>query len=98
MTAGEEDGQIQFYRVYRVRPEERDNLYPHAILMNCGLPRNGLHPVRMLRDYLVQPDPDNPDLYLGKSYFAVGPLRLAPTFFLLERYKRIEGEVGFQLD
>lgn len=37
---------------------------------------------------MVQVDPANPDLLLGKAYYAVGPLRL-PTrsFFILERHQ-----------
>jgi len=84
-----------FYRVHKVDPKARDNKYPNALLLNYGLSRNGLHPARLLRDYLVQPDPDNPDLYIGKAYFAVGPLRVFPNFFILERYNKIEGEIGY---
>jgi len=32
-------------------------------------------------------DPANPDLYLGKAYYAVGPLRIATNFFILERHR-----------
>jgi len=84
-----------FYLVYRVSPEERDNKYPNALLLNYGKAKNGLHPARFLRDYLVQPDPDNVDLYLGKAYFAIGPFRLFPSFFVLERYNKIRGEVRY---
>jgi hypothetical protein len=84
-----------FYRVYEVRPYERDNKYTNALLLNYGIPRNGLHPARLLRDYLVQPDPNNIDLYLGRAYFALGALRVFPSFFVLERYNRIEGKIGY---
>lgn len=84
-----------FYRVYKVNPSERDNKYPQALLLNYGISRNGIHPARLLRDYLVQPDPENPDLYLGKAYFALGPFRLFPSFFVLERYNPIKGEIGY---
>jgi len=84
-----------FYRVAKVKPEERDNKYPHALLLNYGISRNGLNPARLLRDYLVQVDPANSDLYLGRAYFALGPLRVFPSFFVLERYNPIKGEIGY---
>jgi hypothetical protein len=84
-----------FYRVAKVKPEEKDNKYPHALLLNYGISRNGLHPARLLRDYLVQVESDNPDLYLGRAYFALGPLRVFPSFFVLERYNPIKGEIGY---
>jgi len=84
-----------FYRVYKVNQQERDNKYPNALLLNYGISRNGIHPARLLRDYLVQVDPGNPDLYLGRAYFAIGPLRLFPSFFVLERYNPIKGEIGY---
>ena len=31
--------------------------------------------------------PDNPDLFLGKAYYAVGPLRVHSNFFILERHR-----------
>ena len=76
-----------FYRVYRVRPSEKDNFYPNALLLNYGIGDNPiLNPARLLRDYLVQVDPANKDLLLGKAYFALGPARAFPSFFVLERY------------
>jgi len=84
-----------FYRVYRVKPGETDNKYPNALLLNYGISRNGLNPARLLRDYLVQPDPQNIDLYLGRAFFAIGPLRVFPSFFVLERHNPIKGEIGY---
>ncbi len=76
-----------FYIVTPVDPSSRDNLYPHALLLDYGAsplnPRLG--PERLLRDYLVQVDPSNPDLLLGKAYFAIGPWRLSSNFFIIER-------------
>lgn len=43
-----------------------------------------VNPERLLRDFLVHPDPDDRNLLLGKAYVAVG--RLVPvSFFLLQR-------------
>jgi hypothetical protein len=83
-----------FFKVYKVRQAEVDNLYPHALLLNYGIGGNSLfNPARFLRDYLVQVDPENKDLLLGKAYFALGPARVAPSFFVLERYNeaRVQG-------
>jgi len=75
-----------FYTVERVDPTARDNAYLHAVLLDYGKGDNPLlDPSRGLRDYLVQVSPDNPDLYLGKAYFALGQGRIATSFFVLER-------------
>ena len=78
-----------FYWVTRVYQESLDNLYPQAILLDYGAsrrnPTSGIE--RLLRDYVVQPDSDNPDLLLGKAYLAVGALRLPSNFFVLERLR-----------
>ena len=79
-----------FYCVSRVNRASRDNLYPEAILLDYGAStRNAESPpiAKLLRDYLVQPDPANPDLLLGKAYLALGPLRIPSNFFILERLR-----------
>jgi hypothetical protein len=78
-----------WYRVVPVDAAERDNAYLHAFLLDYGRGGNSLlDPTAHLRDYLVQVDPANPDLYLGKAYYALGPARVPLTFFLLERWRR----------
>lgn len=78
-----------FYEVIHVDPTSRDNEYLHAVLLDYGKGGNAmLNPIAGLRDYLVQVDPANPDLYLGKAYFALGPARLPLNFFILERHRR----------
>jgi hypothetical protein len=75
-----------FYRVDHVDPTARDNAYLHAVLLDYGRGGNKrFDPTSGLRDYLVQVDADNPDLFLGKAYYALGPMRVATNFFLLER-------------
>ena len=79
-----------FYRVTQVKRASRDNSYPEAILLDYGAStRNAESPpiAKLLRDYLVQPDPANPDLLLGKAYLALGPLRIPSNFFILERLR-----------
>ena len=79
-----------FYEVTPVDPTARDNEYLHALLLDYGKGDNPIYdPSRGLRDYLVQVDPDNPDLLLGKAYYALGPARIGGlNFFILERFRR----------
>lgn len=78
-----------FYIVTRVDTNSQDNLYPQALLLNYGAslrnPRRGVE--RLLRDYLVQPYAQNPDLLLGKAYFAFGSRRVFSNFFVIERLR-----------
>jgi hypothetical protein len=78
-----------FYRVAPVDPTARDNAYLHALLLDYGAGGNPrTDPSRGLRDYLVQIDAGDPDLLLGKAYYAVGGARVPTNFFILERYRR----------
>jgi len=78
-----------FYEVCPVDPTSRDNHYLHAVLLDYGRGDNPRHdPSRGLRDYVVQVAAGNRDLYLGKAYYALGPARLATSFFILERFRR----------
>jgi hypothetical protein len=77
-----------FYKVSKVDPTVRDNAYLHAVLLDYGKGGNGaLDPSKGLRDYLVQVEAGDLDLYLGKAYYAVGPARVATSFFVLERHR-----------
>lgn len=77
-----------FYEVYPVDPTARDNRYLHAVLLNYGKGENpALDPSQVLRDYVVQVDANNPDLFLGKAYGAFGPIRIPTNFFILERFR-----------
>ena len=77
-----------WYLVAPVDPTARDNKYLHAALLDYGRGGNRvIDPTRGLRDYLVLVDQGNPDLYLGKAYYAVGPARVAANFFVLERLR-----------
>jgi hypothetical protein len=83
-----------FYRVRPALEEPRDRRYPNALMLNYGAsPRNPRASVtRVLRDYLVQPDPDNPEVLLGKAYLALGPLRLPSNYFVLARRSPAPGD------
>ena len=77
-----------FFEVAAVDPTARDNHYLHSLLFDYGKGGNPKgDPSNGLRDYLVQVDAKNPDLYLGKAYFAIGPARVAMSFFILERHR-----------
>lgn len=83
-----------FYTVAPVDPTRRDNLYLHALLLDYGQGGNpAWAPSRGLRDYLVQVDADNPDLFVGKAYAALGPARIPVGYFILERWRRSPGAV-----
>ena len=78
-----------YYEVHAVDATARDNAYLHAVLLNYGRGGNKpWDPTSGLRDYLVQVDPENPDLFLGKAYYALGPARVRSNFFILERWRR----------
>lgn len=70
-----------FYRV-----EAAPKRYPSSLFLDYGRGGNGLHPALFLRDYLVQPWEDEPDLLLGKAYVAVG-LWVPVSYFVLSRWK-----------
>ncbi len=85
-----------FYQVSPVDPTARDNTYLHAVLLDYGKGGNK-DGSKGLRDYLVQPDADNEDLYLGKAYYAVGPARIpTASFFILERFRPGLRDVAFR--
>ena len=79
------DKRFGFFEVNAVDPTARDNRYLHAVLLDYGKggnPRGDLS--AGVRDYLVQL---GPDLFLGKAYYALGPLRVRSNFFILERHR-----------
>jgi len=79
-----------FYTVAPVDATATDNRYLHALLLDYGQGKNPkLDPSAGLRDYLVQVDQGDPDVLLGKAYYALGPLRVpTASFFILERHRR----------
>jgi hypothetical protein len=63
--------------------------HPNALLLDYGRdPRNSLPDGSFLRDYVVCPDPSEPDVLLGKAYAALGPVRFAVSFFVLQKAHR----------
>ncbi len=81
-----------FYLIERAKGNPWWHKYPQATLLNYGKGDNAWHELaRALRDYLVQPYPDNPDILLGRAYFAFGPLTLPAGYFVLERLEKADG-------
>jgi hypothetical protein len=77
-----------FYEVTPVDPTAHDNKYLHAVLLDYSRGGNRFYdPSSVLRDYLVQVDNNHPELFLGKAYVALGPLRVHTNFFILERFR-----------
>jgi hypothetical protein len=85
-----------FFSVTRVDPEARDNNYLHALLLDYGRGGNPWYdPSGRLRDYLVRCVPGSEELLLGKAYFALGPTRVAASYFVLERRRPMPDAVTF---
>lgn len=77
-----------FYRVLPVPESGRESRHRNGLLLDYGQGDNPIYDgTGFIRDYLVQVDPDNDDLYLGKAYVAVGPLRVPTNFFILDRLR-----------
>ncbi len=83
-----------YYSVRPVTPGMKENKEPGSLILNYADGKNLPWEGSMLRDYIKQVDPDNDDLYLGKAYFAVGPARVAPAFFIIERARKTETQVA----
>jgi hypothetical protein len=47
-----------------------------------------LNPERMIIDYLVQPDPADPDCFLGKAFLGTNRLNVFSNYFVLLRHQR----------
>jgi hypothetical protein len=74
-----------FYDVVPVTPGRYGD-YPNAVLLDYGSGRNHkLNPESRIRDFLVQVDPENPRLLLGKAYIDLGATRVFSNFFVLSR-------------
>lgn len=80
-----------FYECRVVQTGDPAALYPNTLLLDYGRGRNGPRPEALLRDYLVQVEAGNRDLYLGKAYLALGPAWVPAGFFALERGAKAPG-------
>jgi hypothetical protein len=80
-----------FYTLTAVDGAAPSRIYPDAVLLDYGASqRNPAGRIeRALRDYLGQPDPNDPDVLLGKAYFALGRRRVPSNFFVLQRLRLV---------
>lgn len=77
-----------FYRVREVNPEETDNAFLQALLLDYGQGKNPIYdPSSGLRDYLVRAYPGRDDILLGQAHYALGPARVKTNYFVLEKYQ-----------
>jgi hypothetical protein len=86
------DGQPIRYYFYKLLPGPtlKDAIYPRTLAIDYRQWPGYAHlnPVRYTVDYLVYPDPANPDLVLGKSYAQLGKaIRPFLGFFILARLR-----------
>lgn len=63
---------------------------PQALLLNYADGKNSLFEGAMLRDFVVQPYKNNPNLYVGKAYSQLGSNLVFPMFFIIERHRESE--------
>ena len=75
-----------FYEVCPLQVGGKNARYPNAVLLDYSKGGN-ITPDRLLRDFLVQVEPNNPDLLLGTAYLDLG-VWLPVGFFALERWKK----------
>jgi len=88
LPSAEDPKRFGFYEVTPVDASSRDNAYLQSLLLDYGKGQNPrFDPTRGLRDYLVQID-DEKEVYLGKAYYAVGPVRVPTSFFILQRWRK----------
>jgi len=70
--------------------EKELDIHPNAALLHYGLDeRNTLFEGKMLRDYLVQVNDNDKDLYLGKAYNAIGKKLVMPSYFVIRRAEKV---------
>jgi hypothetical protein len=86
-----------FFSVKKVQPEMKENLEPGALILDYADGKNWPWEGSFLRDYVKQADPDNDDLYIGRAYVALGPWRIMPQLFIIERNRKAPTPVQHKL-
>jgi hypothetical protein len=81
---------LLFFKVFPAQPGGRDSDYANSLVVDYSKwsGYSVVSPSRYLVDYLVFPDPQNRDLILGISYFAIARARTFAGYFILERYNK----------
>jgi hypothetical protein len=84
----EQPKRYAFFKVEAADPDAADRLHQGAVLLDYSRGGNKPYDVsRILRDYLVEVEPDSADLLLGKAFFVIAGARVASSFFLIQRYQ-----------
>lgn len=85
------DAQPKRFGFFLVTPPDasaRDNTYLNSVLLDYSRGGNPIvDPSRGLRDYVVRIDKGSDERLLGKAFYALGPLRLTFSYFVLERHR-----------
>lgn len=84
------DSKIGFYVV--TPAGVHSGAYPNAALIDYGARPDQLWIAKAIDDYLVQPDPSEPDVLLGKAYLTFATIQVPAGYFLLERLRPIATE------
>ena len=75
-----------YFVVESARDNPKWNHYNNASFLDYGKGDNSLkEPARFLRDYLVQPFPENKDILLGHAFIYILGLKFSVGFFVLEK-------------
>jgi hypothetical protein len=84
-----------FYLVGPQTPRTRLERNPNALLIDyAATPRNpAWHVERLIRDYVVQPFADNPDLVIGRAFLGIRRARFASSYFILERLAPLAADI-----
>lgn len=78
---------------YAVRASgEHGGTYPNAAFIDYAARPEQPWFVRAIDDYLVQPDPSDPDVLLGKAYLTLGAVPIPAGYFVLQRLRAIGSE------
>ena len=75
-----------FYSVYK---SSKNDIKGLVINYRTGL-NSFLEPARFLKDYLVIPSTDNPNLFLGKAFLNLNGKLFFLSYFILERFKPLD--------
>jgi hypothetical protein len=89
------NGRIRPYAFYAVGAQTtatRQPANPRALLLDYGASARNpwWHIERRIRDYLVRPSADEPDVMLGRAWLGFGTVRFASSFFVIERFAEFD--------
>lgn len=85
-----------YYDVKPAAAGARVASHPNSLYLDYGSePSNSLFDGSFLRDFLVQPDPAEPDVFLGRAYAQLGPVVLPISYFVLQRAHRATQPAAF---